>query len=203
MPRFINLVGRRFGRLVVVARAANAGCGHTRWDCRCDCGGAIVTRALNLRAGDTQSCGCLHIETARARWRSHGLSKTPIYKLWAAMISRCNNPRNKAFKHYGARGIRVCERWRNSFECFLADMGEPPPRMTLERKNRDSDYSPDNCLWATWTEQNRNTSRNRVVTHGGLSMTLAEWSETLGLPYGRLKNRLYRNGTLTTKQGVL
>lgn len=96
------------------------------------------------------------------------------------MNSRCHNPKNRFFPDYGGRGISVCARWRESFENFLADMGERPPRMTLKRENNDGDYAPNNCRWASMQEQNRNKRNSRLVTANGQTMTAAEWGETSG-----------------------
>lgn len=150
-------VGQRFGRRVLIGRAGN------RWLCRCDCGAQqLVTEP---KAG--KSCGCLRREVGRAigsqSHPKHGATigrKSPEYNAWTAMHQRCSNPRNPAFKWYGARGIKVCARWA-SFEAFLVDMGPRPPGLTLERVDNARGYSPSNCKWATWTEQNNNTRRNR------------------------------------------
>jgi len=107
-------------------------------------------------------------------------AKTPEYKVWMAMRSRCNSPNNHAFSDYGGRGIKVCERW-NTFENFLADMGARPQGMTLDRKNNDRGYEPGNCRWATMKSQQRNRRNNRLFTVGGLTATMAEHCERSGV----------------------
>jgi hypothetical protein len=122
--------------------------------------------------------------------------KSPTYISWQAMWERCTNPRGCRWEHYGARGITVCERW-GSFENFLADMGERPPDMTLDRyPSKDGNYEPGNVRWAIAREQNLNTRRNRLLTHNGITLTFTEWAERLGLPRTTLGKRLDSGWTL-------
>jgi hypothetical protein len=148
MPALIDMSGQIFGRLTVIGRSTKANStGAVFWCCRCECGTETETSGVNLRSGQTRSCGCLHI--------THGMTLSPEYRVWRSMHQRCSNPKHIRYQRYGGRGITVCDRW-GSFENFLADMGPRPTGLTLERKNNDQGYSPDNCKWATWSEQNRN-----------------------------------------------
>ena len=121
MAKLIDIVGQKFGRLTVISRAENGKTGQPRWNCKCDCGGETTVWKGNLLSGRTKSCGCLNKELAAARHRTHGMFRTPIYKIWAAMKSRCYNENNPRHKDYGGRGITVCERW-NKFENFYAEV---------------------------------------------------------------------------------
>lgn len=120
------------------------------------------------------------------------LAKSSPYKRWEAMKQRCTNPNDQGWHRYGGRGIRVCDRWLNSFQAFLADMGPPPPGTTLDRIDNSGHYCPENCRWATPTEQARNRRTSRVVVAAGQSKTLAEWAQLTGLPTSTIQNRLNR-----------
>ncbi len=122
--------------------------------------------------------------------RTHGRSRTRAYRIWTHMKMRCYNPQEAA-KGYQARGITVCDRWRWSFENFLADMGDPPPGLTIERKNNDLGYSPENCVWATHTEQMNNTRKSRLLTYHGETLTMAQWARKLGVKRSTLEQRFY------------
>lgn len=150
----------------------------TQWECRCDCGTVRALDPCSVKIGNSKSCGCWNREVAHRRFLSHGQSKTSIYSVWASMRNRCQNASVREFKNYGARGIKVCDRWQK-FENFLADMGQrPTPKHTIERKDTNGNYEPTNCVWATQKEQQRNRRNNRLITVGSATKTLAEWAES-------------------------
>lgn len=137
----------------------------------------------------------------------HGKTQTPEYHSWRGMIERCENPKSTQYKDYGARGITVCPRWRNSFLAFLEDMGPRPAQTMLERRKNMQGYEPDNCCWATRKEQARNKRNNRLLTAQGATRTLAEWSEITGLHFTTILTRIGRGGwdiekALTTPAGT-
>lgn len=153
--------GRRSGRLLVLDEAPNR---PKVWKCLCDCGNETEVFGHDLRRNDKRrikSCGCLRADQASASFTRHGMSQTRTYHSWLGMRQRCLNPNNSAFEHYGGRGIKVCERWQESFENFLADMGECPPGLSIDRIDNNGHYEPGNCRWATNHEQRVNQRKAR------------------------------------------
>lgn len=189
-PRKPITVGERFGRLVAV-RSLTVG---RAWF-RCDCGEEFELAESAARSGNTSSCGCLHRERVSERNRTHGQSQTPEYLIWQAMIARCHRPSARFYADYGGRGIRVCARWRESFEAFIADVGpRPSPSDQLDRENNDRGYEPGNCRWVTRRVQMNNTRRNRVIEFRGERRTLVEWSRVTGIPQELIRARMDRCG---------
>lgn len=193
--KMIDITGMRFGRRVVVAYAGTARRGQQNvsvWDCVCDCGKSQTVRIGSLRTA--ASCGCRQREAAAAYHTKHGhcsrsSGETRTHRIWKGMITRCTNPKSKHWLKYGARGIGVCERWRK-FENFLADMGQVPPGLTLEREDNAGNYEPGNCRWATPLEQAQNTRRNNKITINGVTKILAEWARESGVHRRTIMSRL-------------
>ena len=183
MGEIIDILGERFGRLVVMSLAYIKGA--TYWNCICDCGNTVIVRRNGLTTGNTQSCGCLLHEAIT----THGQHSSDHYKVWSDMIRRCENSNTVCYKDYGGRGIKVCERWHD-IKKFIEDMGPRPKGYEIDRIDNDGDYCKENCRWASRTEQNRNTRRNRLVTYKGKTQCLSVWEEELGMNRGTLQQRL-------------
>jgi len=172
----VDITNQRFGRLEAICRAGSDAKQKSLWICRCDCGGEIVARANNLRSGNTTSCGCYGREIASRSRRTHGASGTAEYMIWCRMIARCTNPQCSDYPTYGGRGITLCQLWRNSFESFLADMGQrPSPRHVIDRIDNDKGYEPGNCRWATPTVSSRNRRGRVLLTAFGETKCVSAW----------------------------
>jgi hypothetical protein len=187
--RRIDLAGQRFGRLLVQQRSDNVG-RRTTWLCRCDCGTMKIALTEKLRSGQTRSCGCFRIEVAGQATITHGAKrgrKTPKeYKAWSHAKGRCYNARDPKYPIYGGRGIAMCDRWRDDFAAFFADMGTAPPGTTLDRLDVNGHYEPGNCRWATPREQANNTRKNVMVDFSGRRMTLKQVARAVNVKYVRL-----------------
>jgi hypothetical protein len=183
-----DLIGRIFGRLTVLLRHSSTRHG-LKWRCSCSCGRITVVDSSALLSGRTQSCGCLNQDERVSRTKPH--RRSPEYKIWDAMVQRCTNPKNKHYKNYGGRGVKVCERWRD-FDQFYVNCGpRPSPAHTIERVDNNKDYEPDNCKWATRKEQQNNTRANRWLTLHGETYTVAQWAEKLCINPCTLYARLH------------
>lgn len=158
MPKFIDMTGKRVGRLTVIAKAGDE---HPiKWTCVCDCGNTKAVAGVHLRRLAIQSCGCLSREITtefnKRTKRTHGQANSPTYHCYYSMMQRCHNEKWKGYAQWGGRGIIVCDRWRGHFETFLADMGVKPDGMSLDRIDNNGDYEPSNCRWATHSQQMSN-----------------------------------------------
>jgi hypothetical protein len=187
-----DLIGQTFGRLSVAGVAPYNG--HSkRWICVCDCGAVKYIATEKLASGHTKSCGCLRREAIaefNKSKKTHGQSGTAYYAVWNTMIARCERPRHISYPQYGGRGIRVCQRWRESFEAFAADMGERPDGYEIDRRNNDGNYEPGNCRWVPQKANTRNRRVTPMHEHNGRRMALGDWAETTGIPYRKLKDRI-------------
>lgn len=198
----INIAGQRFGRLFVLEFAGTSKRRLALWKCQCECGNVIVTAGKLLRSGESASCGCLRKERSSAAARvaktihghtSGGNSRT--YRIWANMVSRCTNPRFDSFRHYGARGISVCESWK-TFSNFLEDMGPAPEGLTLDRIDGNGNYQASNCRWVTSKQQAENTSRTVWLEFDGQRLSMSEWSRRRGLQVQTVAARLKRGWSI-------
>jgi hypothetical protein len=186
-----NLIGRRYGMLLVMGRAENTRHGKARFYCLCDCGKSTTVTGVDLTLGHTKSCKCYRVTSAREAFTTHGMAKTPEHRIWNHIKTRCTNPRSKYFHRYGGRGISMSPEWSASFLVFYRDMGpRPSPRHSIDRKNNDGNYEHGNCRWATPDIQGANKSTVRKIEHGGIMDTIAGWSRRTGIPYLKLRRRL-------------
>ena len=192
-----ELANSRFGRLRVISRAANIG-QKTAWLCQCDCGVQKAIMSWSLTKGLSTSCGCFHREIVSAlgkKAKRHGMRHTTEYKIWSGMRDRCLNPNYHHYHNYGGRGITIDPRW-DLFENFYADMGVRPVGMSLDRRDNNKGYSPENCRWATDQEQHRNMSSNRIMEAFGQQRLMCEWAEILKVKRQTLKSAIYRGENL-------
>lgn len=182
-----DLRGRTFGRLTVIdLYGTHVKFRRTYWVCRCECGTVSIVAALKLEHGHTQSCGCLWYDAIT----THQMSDTPEYQTWKSMKQRCLNPNSTKYDLYGGRGIRVCTRWRDSFEAFLEDVGpRPSSNHSIDRVDADADYEPSNTRWATIAEQNDNLRTARQIAFRGETHSLGWWARTRGINYKTLQRR--------------
>ena len=177
-----DLTGQRFGKVTVLSRVANNKHGRAVWLCKCDCGNEKEIPAANLKSGRTTSCGC-YSGGLKRKTGTHGMTNTRIFHEWQSMLQRCNNPNNQRYEDYGGRGIKVCDEWIDNFVSFYEwsmDNGYDEI-LTLDRKDVDGDYSPDNCRWVTNLEQQSNKRNNRVIECNGEKYILNEWARITGL----------------------
>lgn len=193
MSKLVDLTGRKFNRLTVIKRDGSQN-KKAVWLCKCDCGKEIRVLGVSLLSGNTKSCGCLQRETVKnvgLANKKHGMFGTRIYTIWADMKKRCFDKRDRAYKHYGGRGITVCKDWYD-FETFYewAKKSGYNDNLTLDRINVNDDYTPNNCKWATWKEQQNNRRSSRMITYNGETKTIRQWSDITSIPYGTLLARI-------------
>jgi hypothetical protein len=192
-----DLTGQRFGELTVISphlqNYPKTNRRRTVWLCRCDCGNETFALSGNLTRGNKKFC-----ETHKKGTHRHSAGKgnnkiTKTYSSWQKMKNRCLNPNHDTYKHYGGRGIKICDRWINCFENFLADMGERPDGKTLDRIDSNGNYEPGNCKWSTQLEQTNNQRKSVRITYRGETHTIAEWGRILNIKIGTVKYR-FDNG---------
>ena len=178
----IDISGQDFGYLTVTNHSYKKN-GIYYWLCKCNCGKEVFVSGHKLRSYHTKSCGCL-IKTR------NGLSHTRFYRIWKAMIQRCEDPRVSHYERYGARGIKVCKRWYNFYDFYLDMHPTYKDDLTIDRIDNSKGYEFNNCRWVTVKEQNRNRKNNFIINAFGESKTLQEWSEQFGLGWSTLRKRI-------------
>lgn len=185
----LNLLGQRFGRLLVISEAKNTKNGQTVWICECDCGKQKELKSSALRHDKIKSCGCLLV------WKADGYIKRIHYPTWWQIKDRCNNPNNIAFKNYGAKGIQMCKEWSDDYGSFHKWMvaNNWKPGLQIDRyPDKNGHYSPDNCRLATPKVQQNNKNNNIPITYQGETKNISEWAAQYGLKHGCLFGRLKR-----------
>lgn len=192
MAKLIDLTGQTFNNLTVIERTENTKGGNARWKCKCYCGKETIVSASNLKTGAVKSCGCLRKNPHN---KAHGLSKTPLYRMWRSMIYRCEHPNHIAYKYYGLRGITVCDEWHD-FMTFKkwAEETKPFENATIDRIDNNLGYSPQNCRWVDMATQSNNRRSNIIITHNGETHNLMEWSKVLNFDYKLVHNRIHKLG---------
>lgn len=201
-PRSIDLMGKVFTRLTVVEKVETDKKGN-HWKCVCSCGKELIVRGGNLTNNTTKSCGCYKNDKFKELLdsgggykfpKTHGFTGKLSKQVWDGMMARCYNPDLKQYHNWGGRGITVCERW-HTYENFALDMGEPPDGLKLERTDNNGNYTPENCIWATDIEQNRNRRNNRLLTYKGETKCVTAWAEELKVNPKTLYTRVYLGWT--------
>lgn len=176
--KYINEIGNKYGRWNVVGKAVVTG-KYTNWIRECACGVKKEVRGSHLRSGKTNSCGCLSLENLAVSRITHGFSNHPLYKKWSSLKERCYRPENNRYASYGARGIQVCDSWKNDANAFIVWCLENGYKegLQIDRIDNDGDYCPSNCRFVTQKENSRNKTTNRIVEYNGEELTLSEFFE--------------------------
>lgn len=194
MSQIMDLTGHRYHKLLVI-KFHHRDPKHKFWECKCDCGNTSVVEGSKLRAGTTKSCGCHRKAATLAASTTHGMTKTKEHNAWCSMRRRCLDPKNKFFKDYGGRGIKIYEPWITSFEDFYAHIGPcPDKKFSVDRIDVNGDYAPGNVRWASYKTQANNTRKNFRIEFRGEIKTPSEWSEILNIDPKTIYQRLYRYG---------
>lgn len=199
MGKYMDLTGNRYGMLVVLEYAGRNVTNRPLWKCQCDCGNIHYSSTLELRHGDTTSCGCNKVKRIGALNRTHGYSKEPLYLKWKGMKQRCKNPNDAMYKYYGGRGIKVCEEWDRDYTAFREwayangyDEKLKGYKQTLDRINVNGDYEPSNCRWVDMTTQVRNRRITRKTVFRDEELTIRSLADRYHVSYYCLYDRIIK-----------
>lgn len=192
MP-YIDMTGKRFGKLTVLYHVENDRFNNAQWMCKCDCGKEKVIVGSALRKGIIVSCGCFHRFEVSKRLTTHGQSSTRLFHIWQCMKSRCNNPHHKNYNYYGGKGIKVCQEWEHDFSRFAewANNNGYADGLTIDRIDSSKGYEPSNCKWSTRKEQQSHLSSSiHTYEINGEIHTLAQWCRIYNVPYEKTRRRI-------------
>lgn len=185
-----NLTNKSYGRLTVISYS-HAKKFRSFWKCKCTCGTEVIVRSDCLKDGNTQSCGCLPTEINTDREYKHGQARTKLYRVWASMKNRCNNPNDYNYKFYGGKGVTYCPKWEDYMPFYKWAMENGYREgLTIDRIDNDGNYEPNNCRWVSQGEQLLNTSRTKLYTFNGKTQHLKFWAEELGIKEMTLFSRI-------------
>lgn len=190
----LNIVeGQRFGRLTVIKRNGTDNFRLIMWQCKCDCGNIVNVRSSLLIKGYTQSCGCLQREATSRAKTIHGQSKSRLYNIYNGMKARCYDKNDHCYKFYGAKGIKICDEWKNDFRLFYdwATKNGYDKNLTIERKDVYGNYCPENCSWITMSQQQFNKRNTVYITYNGKTLNMKEWEIETGIPRKTIHQRYY------------
>lgn len=190
MGKKIDMIGRRYGRLIVESEVGRSGSGSIRYLCKCDCGKEKEVDGTLLRNGQSKSCGCYNYDVITKY--GNAVYKEKLYSVWNSIKDRCRNKNNKAYKNYGGRGIRICQEWENDYNAFKTWAYENgySDRMWIDRIDNDGNYCPSNCRWATAKEQARNKRTTHKIRYKDKYICLTDAAELSGIKFATLKRRL-------------
>lgn len=190
-------IGKVYGRLTVLSLSYNPKTRKYISKCKCECGSIKEYDFSYIRSGNTTSCGCYLRDIRGKASITHNMSKSKEYNTWRHIKERCFNKKSEFYDNYGGRGITMCERWRDSFENFFADMGHSPSsEHSIDRINVDGNYEPGNCRWATSREQSRNTRKTVLITYMGHTKSSSEWADLLGISTDRIRRAINKGANI-------
>jgi len=195
MRKLIDLKGKKFNRLTVIERYHENNI-HNKplWLCKCDCGKETIVNGLSLKNGNTKSCGCYAKEIQKLssnKKSKHNLRNTRLYNIWRGMKKRCYDLKNKDYKNYGKRGIKICEEWLNDFKTFYdwAMSNGYKDNLTIDRIDTNGNYEPNNCRWTDLETQQNNRRNTEHITIGNDSKTMSQWARTIGVHHSSISNK--------------
>ncbi len=197
MSKKIDIIGKKFFRLLVESVESKNKHGQYVYLCLCDCASRVKVVGMDLKSGHTKSCGCFKKERVKEISKTHGKTRSKEYRSWDAMKQRCTNIKNNRYKNYGGRGIKICDRWLGSFENFFEDMGaKPSPKHSIDRfPNINGNYEPGNVRWGTEEQQQRGTTYNIWFEYNGEKMIQRDWERKWGVKNSTIYNFIKRGRT--------